>query len=251
MNMTRAASPRPFTRVVTTPPGLPWDQARMAGLEARHTSPVSGVMVGDDLHIVVKRLGGWKPGGEGRFVAVYLRSSDLKAGQTLQVEVQGQVVTIPLPAQGPVGPISEQGVILIAGVVIAACLIVQIDLLWQRRQDAEARLSAVEAVVERQGRDATQLAAAKADARDLGAMGMNGRTIDAVLKDLTTISIARDADARIQAFSWDDGQWSVEVAGGNPPVSIDGLNLQRSAAPVRPNVWVWTPSAALRAQGGE
>jgi hypothetical protein len=250
MNMTRPAGPRPFTRVITTPPGLPWDQARMAGLEARHTSPVSGVMVGDDLHIVVKRLGGWKPGGDGRFVAVYLRSSDIQSGQSLQVEVQGQTVSIPLPAQGPTGAISEQGVILIAGVVIVACLIVQIDLLWQRRQDAEARLSAVEAVVERQGRDAVQLAAAKADARDLTAMGVKGRTVDAVLKDLTTISLARDPDARIQAFSWDDGQWSVEVAGSTPPVSIDGLDLQRSAAPVRPNVWVWTPATAP-VQGGE
>ncbi len=242
MNMTQPSAARPFTRVVVTPAGWPWDQARMARLEARHTSPVSDVMIGDDLHIVVQRLGLWKPGTDGRFVAVYLRGSDMRAGQTLTVEVQGQSVKIALPSAGGLSPLSDRTAILIAGLIVAACLVVQVDLLWQRRQDADARLSAVEAVVERQSHDAAQLAAAQADAQDLAAMGVHPHTVDDVVQDLNTISVARNADARVQAFLWDDGHWAIEVSGTNPPVSLEGFDLERSPAPIRPDVWLWTPA---------
>lgn len=89
---------KPFTRVVTTPPALPWDQARAAHLEARHTSPISAGTSGQSLSIIVKRLEPWRPKTAGRFVAVYLRGAP-KGALSFDIEVQGRTVRVDIPSR--------------------------------------------------------------------------------------------------------------------------------------------------------
>ncbi len=239
MNMPSASAPKPFIRMVTTPPGLPWNQTRMALLEARHTSPVSGAL-GDDLHIVIRRLEGWRPNLSGSFVAIYLRGSDLHSGVSFQVEARGRVFPIDLPPKGDGQAIlKEQLSVYGAGLLVVLALAFAIGLSWQRRQEADFSISAVETRLGREYRQASSIVQAKRDAVALTEQGLKGRALADAMKDLRIVSIGRNPEARIDAFVWRDGDWGLEVYGDAVPMMLEGVDMRRDDKPVRRGVWLW------------
>lgn len=226
---------KPFTRVVTTPPAWPWDQARAARLEAQHTSPVSG----GDITILVRRLKPWAFNEPGEYVAVYLRAGDA-TGDGLYIEVQGRRLRIDLPSRARrEALIKERAIQLGCAAVIVLAFVGLTMLALQRRAALEDRLAQAEVRVQRLARQSQGVANAKADARALASLDLRGQTIDSVIQDLNRVSMSMTDDARIDAFFWRKGYWAVEARGDTPPVrGMDG-DLQKSVKPVRRGVWLW------------
>jgi len=227
---------KPFTRVVTAPPAWPWDQVRAARLEAQHTSPVSG----DDVVVVVRRLKPWGFGQDGKFVAIYLRAMDIRQGLKFDIDVQGQHLTIDMPSpEQKARQSSARAWVMAFGGVLAIGLLLMIMLTVQRRAAEADRLTEVETQLQRRAHEAEGVARAKADAQALAQLDLGNRSIDNALADLKTLTLKRDAAARIDAFYWNKGYWAVESHGTASPVADATVPLQRSTKPVRKDVWLW------------
>ncbi len=227
---------RPFTRVLSVPPAWPWDQARAARLEAQHTSPVSG----DSINILVRRLEPWRLNEPGRYVAVYLRAGEARAGQGFDIEVQGRRVHIDLPSPAlRAAMIRERA--WQAGAVIAIVLGMGClgTLTFQRRDAFDDRLTADETRIHREAHLAKAVLQAGRDAQTLAGAGLDHQDLDQALADLKYVTLAKDPAVRVDAFYWNKGYWAVEGEGDAPPVRDANLNLQRSARPVRRGVWLW------------
>ncbi len=226
---------RPFTRVLATPPGWPWDQTRVAMLEARHTSPVSS----DGVNIIVRRLKPWSMGEGGEFVAIYLRIGDPLPPQGLDVEVRGRTIHIDLPSRAArAEQLKDQATRVGAVVVMLLILLGLITLAFERRTALDDRLNDAEVQSSHMAREAHAMARAKQDAEGLSELGV-GDGLGHALDDLTYVTAAKDPAARLDAFYWSKGFWAVEAHGGDAPVKDTGLNLQKSVKPVRPGVWLW------------
>ncbi len=226
---------RPFTRVLATPPGWPWDQTRAAMLEARHTSPVSS----DGVNILVRRLKAWSMGEGGEFVAIYLRIGDPLPPHGLDVEVRGRTIHVDLPSKATRAQnLKDQATRVGALVVMVLVLLGLITLTFERRTALDDHLNDAEFQSSHLAREAHAMAKAKQDAEALTELGVSDG-LGHALDDLTYASAAKDPAARLDAFYWSKGFWAVEAHGSDAPVKDPGLNLQRSAKPVRPGVWLW------------
>jgi len=229
-------SVKPFTRVLNTPPGWPWDQARIATLEARHTSPVSG----GDIAIVMRRLQPWGFGEGGRFVAIYVRDREIQEGLKLDLEVGGKKIVIDMPSPLRKAEQARERLWNLGLAGLIACCLVGLSMMTLQRRTAEAeRLTELETQMTRKVRDAEGVGRAKADAEALADLNLDNRTVDNAMQDLKVISLQRDPASRIDAFYWSKGYWAVEVHGDTPPVKDATVPLQRSTKPVRKGVWLW------------
>jgi len=226
---------RPFTRVVTTPPGWPWDQARAAMLEARHTSPLSN----DGVNIMVRRLKSWALGEGGEFVAIYLRAGDPLPAQGLDVDVRGRTIHIDLPSRAARAEQRKDQVTRIGAVAVMVIVVLGlITLAFERRAALDDHLGDAELRIDREAREAHAVVRAKQDAEALSELGVTDG-LDHAINDLTYVTAAKDPAARLDAFYWSKGFWAVEGHGGDAPVKDSGLTLQKSPKPVRPGVWLW------------
>jgi hypothetical protein len=227
---------KPFTRVLSTPPGWPWDQARIATLEARYTSPVSNA----NIAIIMRRLQPWGFGESGRFLAVYVRDSEVQQGLKLELDVSGKKIVIDMPSPHTRAEQSRDRLWNLGLIGLMACCVIGFGMVTLQRRTAEAeRLTDLEMQMTRKVRDAEGVARAKADAEALSDLNLDNRTLDNALQDLKTISLQRDPAARLDAFYWNKGYWAVEVHGITPPVKDPTVPLQRSTKPVRKGVWLW------------
>ncbi len=227
---------RPFTRVIAAPPAWPWDQMRAARLEAMHTSPLSG----GDTNLVLRRLKPWAPGQPAEFAAIYLRATDTPPAGGFDVEVQGRKLHIDMLSPAARGAALREKAWLIGSVAIVALALVGLTgLALQRRTALDDRLTALETRLDRDVRKARIVAHSKRDAEALAELQLAPQGVDRVLADLNRVTIAKVAGARIDAFYWRKGYWAVESHGDARPVEGPGLVVQRSAKPVRRDVWLW------------
>lgn len=227
---------KPFTRILNTPPGWPWDQTRIATLEARHTSPVSGA----DIAIIMRRLQTWRFGESGRFVAIYARHGDIEQGLKLNLDIGGKAISIDMPSPRRKAEETHDRLWRLGLIGLMICCLLGFGMVTLQRRTAEAeRLSQLEALMTRKVKDAEGVARARADAEALADLNLDNRTLDNALLDLKTISFQRDPAVRLEAFYWNKGYWAVEVHGTAPPVKDATVPLQRSTKPVRRGVWLW------------
>lgn len=227
---------RPFIRVVVTPATWPWDQMRVARLEAMHTSPLSG----GEANLVLRRLKPWTPGQPGEFAAIYLRAGDTPPAGGFDVEIQGRKLHVDLPSPAArAADLRDKAWLIGSAAVIAVALAGLTLLAMERRAGLDDRLSTLETRLDREVRKARTVAHAKRDAEALEELELAPQGVDRVLADLNRVTIGKAADARIDAFYWRKGYWAVEAHGDARPVEGPGLVVQRSAKPVRRGVWLW------------
>lgn len=229
------ATPRVFTRLITTPPGPPWRQARMAELEARQSAPLPL----SDIAYRIRRLGFWD-GGQARYAAFYVRSADFTESFVAEAQIDGETLRMRMahPAEarrrrGRTATLGLTSAVLI--VIVGASLSTasaqrehmsnQLD---QAERQATSRFRQAQAI-HRRFREASLLASASR--QDVG--------VEAVLADLNWVAATKSPDARIQAFHWQDGVFAVESLGPTPPVESYERPLVRSAKPIRAGVWAW------------
>jgi len=232
-----AAEPKVFVRTISTPPGLPWEQGRVADLEARHGSPLP---IGEVLYRV-RRLEGWRPGSPGRFAAFYVLAGEVGGRLDASAEVDGQALTVTFVTGS--AHVAEAGLAAARTVVIgvlAVLLIAAVAAAVNRRAETTGALQVVElradgklkrAETARRGRDLDRL---------LGLELERGVRLRDALGDIAWASNARAPDARIEALHWEPGFLAVTVKGeGSPFQAVTDREIRRADRPVRPGTWLW------------
>jgi hypothetical protein len=235
-----AVEPRVFARSISAPAGWPWEQARAAALEARHSEPLPG---GEVAH-QVRRLEAWRPGQPARFAAFYVRRGEI--GDRLEAEAllageRHRVVFVSAAQE-------RRRTRLVASVGVGAGLTVfaavaGAGVARKTGEAAEARLATLEAGARADLRKAQTLnrqrrLAAAIEDRD------RGPGFDAPLSDLAWSARAKRPEARILAWHWEPGLSAVESRGKESPFVVADRPVQRSGAPVRRGVWLWGVGAA-------
>jgi hypothetical protein len=136
------AEPNVFVRTLSTPPGLPWEQARVADLEARHGSPLPIAEVVYRL----RRLEGWRPGSPGRFAAFYVLAAEVDGRLEATAQVEGREIAVTFVTGG--ARIAEAGrsALRVVAIVAVAGLVA-----WTGF-DALSRRGETDAAIELAGR---------------------------------------------------------------------------------------------------
>ena len=232
-----AAEPKVFVRTISTPPGLPWEQGRVADLEARHGSPLP---IGEVLYRV-RRLEGWRPGSPGRFAAFYVLAGEVDGRLDASAEVDGQTLTVTFVTGG--ARVAEAGLAVArTGLIaaLAALLIAGVAAALNRRAETAAALQVVELRAEAKLKRAEAARRGGDLDRLLGLELERGVRLRDALGDLAWASNAKAPDARIEALHWEPGLLAVTVKGeGSPFQAVTDREIRRADRPVRPGTWLW------------
>jgi hypothetical protein len=233
---TPSSEPHVFVRVLSTPPGLPWDQARAAGLETRASAPLP---IGEVVYRL-RRIEPWAPGRAGRWAAFYVRADEV--GETLIATplVDGKPMSVSFLsfAEQTRRARNFAGIGLAAGALVVV-LLAGVSLALGARAKAEDRLATIEAQATRKLKQAETVEALKHQARALEAARVHGQGLDDFLNDLAWASGAKASATRIEGVHWDHGYLAVEVRGDATPFERLDRPVQKAAKPARAGVWLW------------
>jgi hypothetical protein len=234
----KAERPQPqvLVRVIVTPPGAPWEQARAAKLDAQHGAPLP---ISELIH-QLRRLAPWAPGRPGRYAVFYLRAREFHAPFETTVEVDGQPLPVRFgtPARDA-ARVKLAGLALILLVLTGAVLGASTLLALRVREAANVRLEAAEQMATSRLRMAEAFSKRTNDTQDLRALVGSARPLSDVISDLTWVATSRTAEARIVGVHWDRSLLAVEARGDQPPLLAVDRPLRRSDRPLRPGVWLW------------
>ena len=231
-----AGGPTVFVRTFSTPAGLPWDQSRVADLEARSGAPLPL----SEVLYHVRRLDPWLIGREARYAAIYIRSSDDKAPVEAAVEVQGRRLKVRFVSNFERGR-SAKRLAILAGATAGIAMLASgaITSAVNTRADTIDRLAALAPVAGAKLRSARALERERLTRDALDGEGVRHLTVSDVLGDMAWASSAAAPEVRIEAFHWDRGHIAVEVRGDGAPFQGSGRVAVKAAKPLRPQVWLW------------
>lgn len=232
-------APPVFTRVLSTPPGLPWDQARAARLEAARAAP----MPIEGLTLRLKRLDPWRNGKAGAFAAFYVKTGALGGGFSASKVIDGRTVTVDFKSRAQAraearllavfAGVGGAAAVAVLGAVITAAAV---------RHGGDGRLDDLTRDSAHQLKHAQVVSALKRQNTALQSADNEGAPIGEVLGDLAWASRMRRQDVPVEGFHWRPAGFGVEVRGDPQPFT--GPGAQRSARPLKPGVWLW-----VRARG--
>lgn len=230
-------TPKVFVRTLLAPPGMPWEQARTAELDARLSSPLPA----GDVVYQLRRLEAWRPGSPARFAAFYVLARDVDGRLETQAKVDGRDVRVVFEsAEVSANRAKRLGAVGLAAGILVFALVLTVSLALGRRADLENRLGAAEQQAGTKLRAASAKARLKAQDQALRSWPEKGAPLSDVLADLAWISSAKSGGARIDGVHWEGGLLAVEAPGIQPPLVVFGeRKLRRSAKPIRPGVFLW------------
>lgn len=233
--------PQVFVRPFFAPAGMPWDQARMADLDARLGAPLPLT----ELTYRVRRLEPWRPARPCRYAAFYVRAADVGQGFVAEPEVDGAPVKVAFLSRAETRRRVRRVTAILGAAALSAvsCIAAGLAVVSARGSTAD-RLDAVEERAAVQLRRAEALEAAKRQARVLDAVHIDGRRVRDALNDIAWASAGKSATARVEGLHWDRGYMALEVRGDAPPFERPDRLVQRAPKPMRPGVWLWGVSPA-------
>ena len=226
-----------FKRLVTTPAAWPWRQRQMAELDARHGSPLPA----DQVAFQLSRLEPWRAGRPGQFAVVYTRATAGRAGARQSQGALADLMTAILPSRRTSSDLTATGPWLVGVAYLAATLLFAFALstAWQRRTDTVDDLDQLQRRIQLAERRAAETAAAKRQAGELLALGVQDHSSSHVLADMAWVSQHLTPDTPVQAFHWRQGVAAVEVAGPGAPFTAGDRRVQRASKPLRTGGWLW------------
>lgn len=228
--------PQVLLRALTTPPAMPWDQARAAELSARLQTPLPADVVTWKL----RRLTPWRPGAVARFLAAYVRRADVGGGLSVTQAFEGQPYAFEFLPPGQREAMVRQFTLAAAaaGVAVLVAALAVVGAV-QARGEAQRQLSSLELTLERRARQAASQA--ELDRRDqaLAAGGLEAQRPARMLADLAWVAQSRADPVRLEAVLWEPGLTAIEVRGDEEPFQATDRKVQRASRPVRPGVALW------------
>jgi len=232
-----------FVRTFSTPPGLPWEQARIADLEARSAAPLP---LGD-VHYRLRRLETWGPSRPARFAALYVRASETGDRFSAKAQVDGREITIEFLSRSERERQMQQVFMLIAPIAVAAAITLSaLTAALSASADATDALSELQTTAAADLRNALLLDHARRDARTLDQLGMRDHTAQRVIDDLNWLSHTRSPNAHLDAVYWEPRAMALEVRGPAPPFDGPSPVAVKAAKPQRPGVSLWGVSRAVQ-----
>lgn len=241
-------APQVLLRAVTTPPAPPWDQARAAEMEARLQAPLPADVVTWRL----RRLEPWRPGQAGRYLAAYVRRTEIGEGLSTTETFDGAGYTFDFLPPGKREAMVRRVALVAAGAGVAT-LVTALALVAaiQARGEAATQLASIELTLDRrQAQAASQAELARRDQILVNA-GLEAQRPYRALADLAWIGQSRVQTVTLEAALWEPGLTAVEVRGEGEPFQATDRLLRRAPKPVRPGVNLWgvselgvTPQAA-------
>lgn len=228
------ATPPVFTKVITTPPGLPWDQSRAARLEAVRAAPMAVAQ----LTLRLKRMTSWRNGRGGRYLAFYARTNALGGGFRASKTIDGRTLSVDFKSKAQAAA-EARLLITLAGVAGAAALLTLTAAITAGavRHSADKALSELERHSAHELRQAQEISAMKRQNSALLEVESPGAPLAEVITDLGWTSRMHRVDVPVEAFHWRPAGFGVEVRGEAQPFT--GPGAQRTARPLRPGVWLW------------
>jgi hypothetical protein len=228
--------PKIFVRVIPTPPGMPWDQARAAALEARVGAPLP---LGEVVY-QLKRVEPWSRGRPGRHAAFYIRAGEVGDLLEASPRVDGRPIAVRFQSFAEQRRRLRKLAVAVASAVVAGLVVVGLAaaVLGARAKNAE-RLEAVEQSALHKLKQAEALASLKRQSRVLETRHVRGRSLKDALADLAWAAAAKAPAARIEALHWDQGDLVVEVRGEDPPFTQTDRTVSKSPKPARAGVFLW------------
>ncbi|MBO9709876.1 MAG: hypothetical protein J7521_16870 [Caulobacter sp.] len=234
--------PKVFVRTFLAPPGWPWEQRRMAELDARHGAPVAL----SDVAMRLQATEVWRPGQSRRYGAFYVRRAEVVDRLETEIDLAGRPCRVVFLAPGHQRRMARNALIA-GGAACAVVALISVSLggAWLSRQRAEARLEALEVQARAELRQARTVNAQRAQAEALDEAD-RGESLGVALNDLAWASAARAPDARIEAWRWEKGLMAVEARGEVAPFVATDRMVARSPKPLRRRVWLWGVGPAPR-----
>jgi hypothetical protein len=231
------SAPKVFVRTLLTPPGLPWEQARTAELDARLSSPLPA----GDVVYQLRRLEAWRPGSPARFAAFYVLARDVDGRLETQAQVDGRDIRVVFEsAEVSANRAKRLGAIGLAAGAVAFALVLVVALALGRRAELEAKLATTEQQADVKLRAASAKARLKAQDQALRHWRDKGRPLSEIMADLAWVSGAKTGGSGIDGLHWDQDLLAVEAPGETPPLVVFGdRKLRRSTKPIRPGVYLW------------
>ncbi len=241
-----AAAPTVFVRTLAVPAGAPWDQARVAGLEARVGAPLPM----HELAMRLIRADPWGFGRPARYVACYVRAAEIGDDFSAPVEAAGRVLTVRFQSMA-VKRRQAQRLTVLAGLTAAGALVLggALETALAARGDRAQRAQDLALQSAQRLREGQQRRRLQAETRLLDAAGVRGHTLDDVLSDMAWAAANKSADAHVQALHWDHGYMGVEVRGDAAPFGASDRAVAKAAKPVSAGVWLWGVGPAGSAAG--
>lgn len=230
-------SPKVLVRIVAAPPGLPWDQARVADLEARHGSPLPM----SEVLYRLRRLETWRPGAPARFAAFYVIARDVVGRCESVVDVEGRPTRVSFLSRSEQAALTRR--LAIVGLTIGlsvAIVLTAVGSALVRRTDTVASLNEVDLRLAGKARSLDALEKLRRQQQALDAAPGRGAPVGAVAADVAWAVSAKTPESHIDALHWQPGLMAFEVRGAAPPFSAapDKL-IERAPRPLRPGVWLW------------
>lgn len=208
-----------FSRPIQTPPGLPWDQRRVAELEARAGSPVTDPMI----HIVVTRRTPWRPRQPGLFEAEYLRPAP-KVVRPFEPQPPRGLPAWAVKADGSLAP----WLLPAASVFLAVSIFGLAIVVGNARQASETRaLTDLDAELGSLQEAIRTAAQASRSARALEASGLPQSDLASALGDLGWLARSRAPEAQVQEVQWRRGVMTVRFRA--PGQSFEAVDRAVSA----------------------
>lgn len=230
-----------FVRAIVTRAAAPWDQARAAALEARMNAPLPL----DVTAYVLKRLEPWKPGAQGRYVAVYARRTDVRDGLVATARLDGRAIPVRfLSVERQRQQLKVFAAAAGGAAILVFLLVVCGASVFTTRAQANLRLEQLEQSTQRRLAAAKRQRAVAAQVEAVEAAGLDELRVGAVLADLDWAAGAVAPGASIEAFYREGPLLAVEVRGDQTPFAVTDRMVQRSEKPVRRGVWLWGVTAA-------
>ncbi|WP_312165805.1 hypothetical protein [Phenylobacterium sp.] len=228
---------RVFVRTLSTPPGLPWDQARTADLEARHGAPLP---IADVLYLV-RRLNAWRPGVPSRFAAFYVLIGDVGERLETTAEVDGKTVQVVFLAEEARRKQAQRLTSIALGCAVLVSLVtVAGATAFARSASLEAEIGAAELRHHAKLKAVREQRRLKEQARLLQGAPDRGARLQEALADIAWASAAKAPTSRIESLHWEPGLMAVEARGEDAPfVAAGDRQLERAKEPVRRGVWLW------------
>jgi hypothetical protein len=222
-------------RTFTAPPGLPWDQARVAALEARSGAPLPLA----DVVYQLRRLDPWFLGRAARYAAFYIRAQDGGDVQST-VEVAGRQIRVHFLSNAQRNRRARSLAVLAAGTAGLALVVSgAATSALNTRSETQERLDTIEQIAAAKLRAVTLQERQRIQGKALDAAGMRHLGLNDVLDDLAWASAAKNPVAHIDALHWDHGHMAVEVRGDSPPFIAGVRPMVKADKPLRPRVWLW------------
>ena len=240
--------PQVLLRALTTPATLPWNQARLAQMEARLQAPLPPNVVVWKL----RRLDPWRPGAAGRFLAAYVRQPDVGNGLSVTQTFEGRRHAFEFHPPGQrQAEIRRFGLAAVAAGAATLTLAVAVMSAVQTRLAAESQLAALELVLDRWQRQAASQADLSRHDRVLVEAGLENQRAARTLADLAWVAQNRSEGVSIEGALWEPGITAVEIRGDLAPFESAERMVRRSTRPVRPGVSLWGVSdLGVTPQGG-